>query len=199
MALANAIWTPVPVHEVVAEWLLGERQTNFAFIPPGSQFIDAPNIKDPQENHTRLRLLYHARSHFFGDIPPDTEWFEVKNLTDNELDELHVVGRIARWLAADKDKNELRLVAKRCPETLTTLPGNWKKPILWGHEKSGPFSIFEGNRRLVAYASSPSPPGLDIPVFVGLSATPCFWHIHDAVPPLANHLWKRIMPDTFVF
>ncbi len=194
MSLANnAAWIPTSVHEMVAEFLLGERQEKFAFIPRGTQFIDAPNVKDPLENHTRLRLLYFRRAHFFGEVPPDTQWYEVKNLTDNELDELRVVAHVSPWRTSGADKNELRRVADRCPEALTVSPTNWRRPILWGHEKAGPFSIFEGNHRLIAYASAPSPPGLDIPVFVGLSATPCVWHIHDAVQPLANHLWK---PDS---
>jgi hypothetical protein len=187
----NADWICTSVHEVVAEFLLGERQEKFGFVPPGTPFIDAPNVNDPRENHTRLRLLYFKRAQFFGEIPPDTRWHEVKTLTDNELDELHVVA-YPPFMSKD-DKNELRRVAARLPEALRTQPGNWRRPILWGHEKSGPFSIFEGNHRLIAYASAPSPPGLDIPVFVGLSDTPCMWHIHDAVQPLANHLWK---PDS---
>lgn len=187
MALANAIWRPASVHEVVAAFLLGERKKSFAFIPLGTPIIDAPNVNDLQENHTRLRLLYHVRAHIFGEIPPDTQWFEV-NLTDNELDELHVIAHVQKWMAADK--NELRQVAARCPEPLKIPPDNWQRPILWGHEKSGPFSIFEGNHRLIGYASLPSPPGLSIPVFVGLSATPCMWHIHDAVREIINHLLK---------
>ncbi len=42
MSLANnATWIPTSVHEMVAEFLLGERQEKFAFIPRGTQFIDA--------------------------------------------------------------------------------------------------------------------------------------------------------------
>jgi hypothetical protein len=197
MALLNAIWKPVSVHDVIAEFLVSERETRFTWIPRGTPFIDSPDVNDPKENHTRLRLLYYVRAKFFAEIPPDTQWYEVMHLTDNELDELHVVAHVDPWMAADK--NELREVAARCPASLTTLPNNWQRPILWGHEKSGPFTIFEGNHRLIAYASSPSPPSLKISVFVGLSATPCMWHIHDKVGPLANHLWKpdSCWPNTF--
>jgi hypothetical protein len=182
LALANASWTPVTVHHVVAEFLLSERQTNFDFIPQGTSYIDAPNVNDPGENHERLRVFYSKRAIFFLEIPPDTQWFEVKNLTDNELDELHVVAH--RPFMSATDKNELRRVAARLPKTLKTQPASWRRPILWGHKESGPFSIFEGNHRLIAYASLPSPPELNIPVFVGLSPTLCCWHIHDAVHPL---------------
>jgi hypothetical protein len=56
-------------------------------------------------------------------------------------------------------------------------PSNWGTPILWGHDRKGPFTIIEGNHRLVAYASQANKSGLSVPVFVGLSKTPCFWHI----------------------
>src|SRR5208282_2296584 len=97
-------------------------------IPAGTPFIDSPNTSDPQENHTRLRLLYYVRGRIFAEIPPDTTWYEVKNLTDNELDELHVIAHIPYW--AGTDKNELRRVSARCPETLTTPPNDWQRPIL---------------------------------------------------------------------
>jgi hypothetical protein len=194
MPLANAIWIPATVHHVVSEFLLNERQTNFADIPQdlipwGMAVIDAPNLNNPQENHMRLRAFYNRRAPFFVEIPTDTQWYEVRNLTDNELDDLHVVAHPA--FTSTADRNELRQVAARLPEPLMTPPKKWKRPILWGHEMSGPFSIFEGNHRLIAYASLIPPPGLDIPVFVGLSPTPCHWHIHDAVASLAQHLWPR--------
>jgi hypothetical protein len=185
---------------MVAEFLFGEREKEeFSFIPPGTPVIDAPNVNSPHENHTRLRILYHGRAQFFGEVPPDTRWYEVKFLTDNELDDLYVVARVSPWMTADPNDMRLRRVAARCPDKLKDPPGDWRRPILWGHETAGPFSIFEGNNRLIAYASSPSPPGLCIPVFVGLSPTPCVWHIHDAVQPIANHLWTRSRWPKFQF
>jgi hypothetical protein len=55
--------------------------------------IDNPNLDDPLENHKRLRLLYIKRGKFMIEIPPDTEWFEVQSLTDNEVDQLYVSAR----------------------------------------------------------------------------------------------------------
>lgn len=42
-------------------------------------------------------------------------------------------------------------------------------PILWGHDKGGPFAILEGNKRLIAYTAG-ARAGIDIPVLIGLSS-----------------------------
>jgi hypothetical protein len=138
--------------------------------------LDAPNLNDPEQNHDRLRLAYVIRSRFIREIPPDTVWYEVRYLTDKELPELYVVAHAA-WMDL-ADNNELFKVAARKREQLSTESPNWAPIILWGHDKNGPFTIIEGNHRLVAYAGS-GKRGLKIPVFVGLSRTPCFWHIPD--------------------
>jgi hypothetical protein len=56
------------VHHVVAEFLLSERQTNFAFIPQGTSYIDAPNVNDPQENHARDCAFSTADGRHFLEI-----------------------------------------------------------------------------------------------------------------------------------
>ena len=54
--------------------------------------LDHPKLDDPEENRARLRLFYLTGRHVFSiEIPPDTEWYEVHDLTDTELGELHVV------------------------------------------------------------------------------------------------------------
>jgi hypothetical protein len=189
MSLANMTWSRVSVHEVVAEFLRGERH-RFEQILPSTEMalIDAPNIRDPHTNHKRLRYLLSSRRHLIGEIPPDTRWYAVQNLTDSELSELHVIARCG-WDHPD-DRNELLQVALRRPCALTNQPGSWARPILWGHEKAGPFTILEGNNRLTAYASQGRPPGLMIPALVGLSPTPCCFHIFDPANVVANDLWK---------
>lgn len=42
---------------------------------------------------------------------------------------------------------------------------------LWGHDRSGPYTILEGNNRLTAYESTGRTGKLSLPVLVGLSAT----------------------------
>jgi hypothetical protein len=116
------------------------------------------------------------RNVFVVEIPPDTEWYEVKSLTDTELSELHVVN-YQDW-NDPADKNELTKVAVRKPLELRERPESWEQCILWGHDKKGPFAIIEGNNRLTAFVAS-GRSGLNIPIFVGLSSMRCVWHILD--------------------
>jgi len=88
------------------------------------------------------------------------------------------------------DKNELALVAVRKPLQLKALPASWEQCILWGHDKKGPFTIIEGNNRLIAYKAS-AQTGLNIPVLVGLSPTRCIWHILDNCGFLMQDLIAR--------
>jgi hypothetical protein len=194
MSLADMIWKRVSVHRVVAEFLRNEPHRLELTLSPASHarlapLIASPNLGDPAENHARLRLLYLIRRPLIGEIPPDTQWHEVHNLTDNELAELHVIAH-SGWDAPGQDRNELLQVAARMPRTLSGPPSSWPPPILWGHSKAGPFTIIEGNNRLTAYAAASPRPRLAIPVLVGVSPTPCFFHIFDPTAWVANDLWK---------
>lgn len=189
MSLANMVWTQVTIHDVVAAFLQSERD-KFAGLPPDLMHkIDSPDTNNSLDNHFRLRLLYYVRCFLMAEIPPDTQWFEVQNLTNNELNDLYVVGRCG-WDAPGLDNNQLATVALRRQETLTAPPSSWRKLILWGHDRQGPFTILEGNHRLVAYMQASQQPSFSLPIFVGLSPTPCFFHILDPPRKLANDLWK---------
>jgi hypothetical protein len=186
VTLATKHWSRVSVHKVVLAFLIAERATNVAQAQRDApdliasldapKLLDMPDLSDPEQNHDRLRLLYVIRSRFAREIPPDTHWYEVSNLTDDELSELYVVAHAA-W-TDPVDQNELLNVAKRKNEKMSDPPANWPPIILWGHSEKGPFTIIEGNHRLVSYARS-GQHDLSIPVFVGLSPTLCFWHILD--------------------
>ncbi len=193
MPLSAMHWgSAVSIHYFVAEFLQAERYNAAGFLPPTEmRIVDAPNLNDPIENHYRLRILYYFRAHLLGEVPPDTQWFEVQYLTDRELSELHAVSRCGWENPTDpSDHNELAKVAVRKPIKLDELPADWKRIILWGHRREGPFTILEGNKRLTAYASTLPSPGLRIPVLVGISPTPCLWHFEDAPRKIANDLWK---------
>lgn len=194
MSLADMNWKRVTIHEVVVEFLRAERGKFVGLVSlNGMQLVDFPDTNDPNENHTRLRYLYAIRAQLIGEIPPDTRWYEVKSLTDEHLSELHVIARCG-W--DDRgDKNEVIRVASRKNLSLTHQPFEWKRPILWGHQRAGPFTIIEGNNRLTAYASEHQRSRLSIPVLVGLSPTPCFFHIFDPPRKLANDLWAKWNPS----
>jgi hypothetical protein len=190
MSLREKTWTRVSMHEVVLAWLRAERgKGNLAALlqarPDLLTLLDHGNLNDPDENRKRLRLLYLNRNLFVIEIPPDTNWYEVESLTDVDLAELHAVNH-PDWTASS-DQNELLSVARRKRLVLRDPPSDWNTPILWGHDKTGPFTILEGNNRLAAYAAS-GRSGLDIHVFVGLSPMRCIFHIHDECGPLIQDM-----------
>jgi hypothetical protein len=196
MALSQAFWKPVSYNKFVLDFLLAERTTNLAqrrqTIPITdaalSKLLDSPDLADLDENWTRVRLLNMLRNVYLAEIPPDTQWSEVADLTDDDIDNLYVV-REGTWTDA-RDNNELRQVAARKPLHLLAPPTKWKRVILWGHAQSGPFTILEGNHRLVSYVSSQSA-GLKIPVIVGISSTYCYWHPPDPLRAIVADMWKQ--------
>jgi hypothetical protein len=187
MSLAEKDWTRVSLHKVIVTFLRSERVRVESACANSklprelwsdalSSILEKPNTEDPEENRTRLRLLYLIRHLFVLEIPPDTEWWEVCSLTDKELEELHVVNHEG-W-NDPADRNELRKVAERKRIELRAEPSVWEPAILWAHDMHGPFTIIEGNNRLTAYAGS-GRTGLKMPVLVGLSPMRCIWHIFD--------------------
>ena len=189
MALADKDWTEISIHEVVLEFLRGEREKlmgPLSWLP----VVDNPNLNDPLENYKRLRLLYIPRGKFMVEIPPDTTWWEVRSLTESELGELYVSARhTSEWDAAG---NKLEQVASAIQiPPLDSPPDTWSgRIILWGHDKTGPFSIMEGNHRMLAYVRANPRPPLEINVCIGLSPSYCFWHFADPGYLLGNDLYK---------
>ena len=153
---------------MVSEFLRAERENNFSFYAPWLPIVDNPNLSDPLQNHKRLRLLYLRKGQFMIEIPPDTTWWEVCSLTENEIGELYVSAKHNKqW---DDAGNKLEQVAAVVREPLKSSPNTWNgRIILWGHDRNGPFSIIEGNHRMLAYAHAAPRSPLSIDVYVGLS------------------------------
>jgi hypothetical protein len=147
--------------------------------PAERHLIDSADLTDDAENKRRRQLLYGLREPLMRWVPSDTAWYEVQYLEAGHLGELLVIGRCCWDDAADR--NELPKVARRRSLVLNTPPARWSEPILWGHSRTGPFTILEGNKRLVAYAATSTPPKMKIPVYVGLSPTRCIWHLPDPI------------------
>jgi hypothetical protein len=183
MALVGKQWTKVSLHKVVLAWLRGERGKPNAMAPAG--LLDSADLSSSDENRARLRFFYILRGPYFIELPPDTEWHEVQSLTDAELSELYAVNH-PDWMVAG-ESNELARVAARKKLVLGSQPASWEPPILWGHDKSGPFTVLEGNNRLTSYVGS-GLRGLSVPVFIGLSPIGCYWHSLDKVPLLIQDL-----------
>lgn len=198
MSLAQKNWNAVSIHRIVLAWLRAERATHLArqlaafpvqvLAPAIAALLDNADLNDSDENRARLRLLYLIRSMFVVEIPPDTVWYEVQNMTHDDLGELHAVN-YGNW-NNPADRNELFKVAARKRLQIKAPPPDWEPPILWGHSQDGPFTILEGNHRLTAYAASESK-DLNIPVLIGLSPLRCVWHILDECNFLIQDLMAR--------
>jgi hypothetical protein len=176
--LCDQQWKPVSFDEVRLAFLRAEWDR---WLPSQLRWlIDEADLGNATENRVRLGLLDLCRGPLLQHVPTSTEWYVVRCLETHHLPELLVIGRCG-W-DDERDRNELAAVARRKPLGLKKPAAAWEALILWGHSKDGPFTILEGNNRLVAYASGSGQPPLGIPVYVGLSADHCHWHLHDPSP-----------------
>jgi len=142
--------------------------------------IDTPDVANQSQNALRRLILGSWRDPLLQRIPGDTQWHRVRFLQDGHLGQLLVIGS-SDWVD-NRDRNELRRVALRRPQTLRLAPGNWSQPVLWSHDRTGPFSILEGNNRLTSYVQTPQLGPMRVECFVGLSPTVCIWHLPDHAP-----------------
>lgn len=181
-SLSGQKWEKVTINQVHHAFLKGEFdnciKTFGKHAIENKNLIDNPDFSNESQNCKRSFLLCF-RAPLLFQIPCSTIWHRVSLLEQNHLDELIVIGRCG-WDDL-RDQNELLKVAKRKTEKMNSVPSEWDPLILWGHTKEGPFSIIEGNHRLVAYAASHNRPSLGIPVYIGLSADYCLWHLPDPV------------------
>ncbi len=189
VSLAEEEWRAASVFSVHLAVLRAELEKLRAQLPPDAvALIERPDVHDPLANHRRMRILYGYRAELLGEVPPDTRWYEVHFLRHEHLADLEVISRCG-W-DSPNDHNELHKVALGAPRPLHTPPSLWEHPVLWGHERTGPFTILEGNNRLVAYVSCGGKE-LNVPALVGLSPSLCFWHRDDSPPTvLLNDYWK---------
>jgi hypothetical protein len=189
--LGDQDWAPASIHQVVAAILQAERDRFAPLLPTELQsLVDQPKLDNPRENHSRLRLLYVRRIHLMAEVPPDTDWHEVRFLRNEHLSELHVIARCG-FMPEGHPTALLTSPSHRTPELLRTPPAEWKPLVLWGHSPSGPFTILEGNHRLAAFVGNGASETLQLPVFVGLSNTPSHWHSLDQPGILANDLFAK--------
>lgn len=183
MALCDENWTDSAIHRMFLEYLRAERRN---YDPKISPLLDQPDLHDAAANHMRMHLIYGTRRQLLGEIPPDTRWHVVEHLRDEHLDELRVIGRCG-W-DDDADGNEVAKVANRKDaQILKTKPEDWACPILWGHSEEGPFTILEGNNRLMAYSRQEEQTGFAVSALVGLSPSLCYWHRPDQPPSTLLH------------
>jgi len=191
MSLADEEWAQITIWAMHAVFLRGEWDKHNLSAHANRALVDTPDLERVEENLLRMRFLYIAggRRLLLGEVPPDTRWYRVEMLRHAHLRELRVIGRCG-WDDPRHDRNELEKVADRRVIELRAPPPEWDPPILWGHDRAGPFTILEGNNRLTAYVGS-NEAGLEILTIIGLSAHPCIWHLEDRnAMKLLHDLWR---------
>jgi len=181
--LEDEDWTPSSHDAVVLAFLKGE-WSRWRLADRGDiRLITEPDLTDATQNLTRRRLLQSVRSVILERIPADTIWFEVRQLNARHFWQLHNIHR-SDW-SRHTDTNELLKTAHVRPETLRQESGSWGswRPILWGHNRGGPFTIIEGNHRLnaLAGAAPARQENVRMVTYVGISDRPCEWHRPDAM------------------
>lgn len=175
-------WPEVSANEVTWAFLCSEFDQR---VEPGYRarllaafpgIVNRPNFNDPHENLNRHLALQSIRSGLLHWLPLSTRWSKTR-LKHTQVDRLRVFGRSG--LDGPHDRNEVTQVAARVDWTLTAPPSQWKPVVLWGHDRRGPFTILEGNHRIVSAVRSGV--AFDIEVYVGLSSDFCYWHLPDPV------------------
>lgn len=131
------------------------------------QLVLHPDYTNAEENATRRALLFRRRGHMWRELPPDTQWFEVK-LSPNDLDRIHVFPR-AQWskisngsycigdvVSRIRERNYRdggdRVIAKiqQMRYRLQIDPHSTSTVLLIGQDERSPVTILEGNHRLSA-------------------------------------------------
>lgn len=179
VSLVGETWTPCSANPIVLEFLRAEWDKWPILDRIGDRrLVTEPDLTDDVQNKQRMRLLWRVRGPLLHHIPSDTRWFEVQRLSTQHFWQLRAINH-KDWISPD-DRNELEKVAIRNRQPLMASIAGFQ-PILWGHDKEGPFTILEGNHRLTALAGAADRHSYEFVAYVGLSAHPCGWHRADGV------------------
>jgi O-antigen/teichoic acid export membrane protein len=188
---------PVSEDEVIAEFLRSDfHNPEFAeYQEAFGALLATPDCNDPDENVKRRALFFIRHGSLWRELPKGTEWFEVE-LRSADLRQIRVFPR-AQWRKlAHGDFGIMRVVKSidrgRCLEIgeesffakiqgLRAWLGQGGDPgvvLLIGMDARGPFTILDGNHRLVA-ATLASPDTVKrVRFFCGLSPrmAECCWY-----------------------
>lgn len=170
-------WDPVGPEQMVASFLRSEIDKVLIRYLKDRSLADAPDFSNAFENALRLLLLHLIRGGLLAQLPRDTTWYRVTSLTPAHFDELRAINA-TDWLSPN-DRNELRKVAARKQIPLEPGDPNVWEPILFAHDRTGPYTILEGNHRMTSYCGASDPPPATWTAYVGISRSPCHWHLPD--------------------
>ncbi len=160
---------------------------------PLGDLVKTPNLSDPSENAKRRALLFLRHGSLWRELPDDTEWFEAQ-IQKDDLERIRVFPR-AQWRKLARGNYALTEILKviaagrkaenaflqKISELRAFVSSKETDPgavLLIGINATGPFTILDGNHRLVA-ASLAMPLRLDrVRVYCGLSPKMinCCWY-----------------------
>ncbi|MGH9538675.1 MAG: hypothetical protein ACRD3H_12160, partial [Terriglobales bacterium] len=159
----------VAENEVIAEFL----KTDFhkpefrKYQQTLGEVVTAPNLSDAVENAVRQALLFVRHGALWRELPEGTQWFEVE-IEKSDLERIRVFPR-AQWRRMARGNFGLPDVSQRiaggdCSDVAdeafllkiqqlrTRLEDGWLPGavLLIGLNQSGPFTLLDGNHRMVA-------------------------------------------------
>ncbi len=186
----------VPENEVIAEFLKADFHA-----PEFAQYQNAlhdlvvtPDLEHEGQNKVRRALFNVRHRSLWKQLPADTEWYEVE-MEAKDLERIHVFPRAQwrRFAAGDFGLTQvaLRIVDERYRagasaaflEKIDNLRGLLNEEyaagavLLIGQDERGPFTILDGNHRLVAALQTSAPALNRFRFFCGLSPkmAQCCW------------------------
>jgi hypothetical protein len=131
------------------------------------KFIATPNLRDDAENEMRRALFTVRHGRLWNELPDDTAWFEVE-IVPADLDRIRVFPR-AQWRKVALGDFSLPIVSqriaddwvhRRSSEAFRQKIGKLRRRLereklagailLIGKSETGPFTVLDGNHRLVA-------------------------------------------------
>jgi O-antigen/teichoic acid export membrane protein len=189
--------------EVIAEFLRNDgRSSAFdAYQEALAPLMENPDFANATQNAKRRALLFIRHGALWRELPKGTEWFEVQ-MDSMSLDRTRVFPR-AQWRKLARGDYAIGEVAQRIASAASGkaseerffskiqdlrrwLPeeANPGAILLIGLDGTGPFTILDGNHRLVAATLTSSETLQKLRFFCGLS------------PKMAQCCWYRTNPST---
>lgn len=163
------ILRPITEDEVIAGFLQSDfHLPEFAkYRKSMRELVTSPDLEDPVENALRRALLFVRHGALWRELPRDTQWFQVE-LTEADLYKIRVFPR-AQWrklaqgnfgitevcdsIAAGRGR---AAIGEKFVGKIDSLRNVYQQQqtmgavLLIGQNASGPFTVIDGNHRLVA-------------------------------------------------
>ena len=204
--------------EVIAEFLKNDWQCPELREYQGAvaRLLTSSNFADPIENQMRRSLLFIRHGALWRELPRGTEWFEAE-IRCADLHRIRVFPR-AQWRKLARGDFSITQVAERITDAASRHLTTWEfrekiedlqdhvmqnagagAILIIGLSESDPFTILDGNHRLVAALLASPETVCQLRFFCGLSPrmAQCCWYRTSLATLLryATNLVRRIVYD----